>query len=1074
MQELANKQDRPQSYKPASPAVNSTSAPAPGYPSNRILQLQGTVGNRAVQRLMQPHSEEVEAGPLAGEPVSPAYDHVSRVSLLRSAIQPTGVQPGTENGKHAGLAENEIGQPPPDASREQFEHVTHSAVGVRAHVGGPAAQANAATSATTIPQWAAASALQRSCNCPEGTCDCGQDELTRSATGDEAPAVAPPSVFDVLRSSGEPLDSGTRGWFEPRLGMDLGEVRVHHDSHQATSTAREVRASAYTVGRHIVFGAGKYAPGSPAGREVLAHELAHVAQQQDVASPSGPLLVSRPGDTDEVAAHKMADALLAGQSASPGPGSLQHVVRYPDPPAAVSIASPLPAATTVTSPGTSTTRPDGSAIPGGWAGASGPNAAPSRIGTVERVPIEGLPGNQREQPDLPGGKPADSYKTSAAIGRRTTEGAGRAVALVPDSVRTGGPGPVDVLLHLHGLGGGMRRRDGDPTDVGDYDMPQQIQAFLASRPDERLIALLPIGISVQPAWTGPKGHEVLGFHNTSFGDLDLNKFISVCFSRLSGSLPSGATPGRVILSAHSGGGLEISRMIAAKRLPSNVVGVLSFESIHKDLPTWTAFVLSHLHNDLKELERLRTTTSDPASLLQAQRSYLTESGFRFVAMARSSSGYGKRVQALRAAIVDWFGQNASALATATAGQNSVQDLLWANYQAVAASTGSHDEALATAQHNLGRALATLPPSPMAAASVITTTTTLPATTGVQRLARQSAPPMTVNSSEAARLLTDAAVAMGRQDKVAVVTPSQDRTRLRQDDIRAAIAARATNRDLDQAFTDGVAEIVAASDADRPAAVKRRARGIRSILETQFVHDPARSALDLLDPASATRYRRIHWDPADYPGGPAGPNEDAARSMVRAMTAIIPERRPHKGAANVMTSEELTAKAEANIKANWTGIRGQPGQLLLTPAADAFEKMQQAAKLDGVDLSINNSFRSFAVAKAKAAAAANPEAQASFSAHSLGLAVDFNLTAGKQHFAEVTTTPMQNVANMRSSPTHKWMALHGEEFGWYPFGNEPWHWEYNPPGFRDTFRALVFPQASTKPLAPAATPLSGSP
>jgi hypothetical protein len=731
----------------------------------------------------------------------------------------------------------------------------------------------------------------------------------------------------------------------------------------------------------------------------------------------------------------------------------------------------------VASPATSTTRPDGSSIPGGWTtGASGPNAAPSRIGTIERVPIEGLPGNQQQQPDLPGGIPATSYKTSAAIGPRMAEGAGRAIALVPDSVRTGGSGPVDVLLHLHGLGGGMRRRDGDPTDVGDYDMPQQIQAFLESRPDERLIALLPIGISVAPSQTVDKeGNKHWGFHNTSFGALDPDTFITVCFSRLSGSLPSGATPGRVILSAHSGGGLEISRMIAANRLPSNFAGVLSFESIHGDLPTWTAFVLRHLDADLTALQGFQTTTSDPASLLQAQQSYLTGSGFRFVAMARSSSDYGKQVRAVRAAIVDWFGRHASDLATATAGQNSVQDLLWANYQAVAASTGTHEQALATAQHNLGRALATLPSPPMAAASTTTTTTTTPATTGMQRLARQSAPPMTVSSSEAARLLTDAAVAMGRQDNVAAVSPSQDRTRLRQDDIRAAIAARATNRDLDQAFTGGVAEIVAASDADRPATVGRWARGIRFVLETQFVHDPARSALDLLDPASATRYRGIHWDPADFPGGPAGPNEGAAGSMARAMAAIVPERRPNIGATNVMTSAELTATAKANIIANLADVPGQPHQRLLAPAARAFDNMQQlAATFDGVNLRLNNSFRPFALAQANAAAAANPMAVASFSAHSLGLAVDFNLTAEGQHFAEVTTTPMQNVANMRSSPTHKWMVLHGEEFGWYPFGDEPWHWEYNPPGFRDVFRALVFPQASTTPSAPAATPLSGPP
>ena len=36
--------------------------------------------------------------------------------------------------------------------------------------------------------------------------------------------------------------------------------------------------------------------------------------------------------------------------------------------------------------------------------------------------------------------------------------------------------------------------------------------------------------------------------------------------------------------------------------------------------------------------------------------------------------------------------------------------------------------------------------------------------------------------------------------------------------------------------------------------------------------------------------------------------------------------------------------------------------------------------------------------------------------------------------------------------HKWLLLRGEGFGWYPYQNEPWHWEYNPPGFREIFWA----------------------
>lgn len=65
---------------------------------------------------------------------------------------------------------------------------------------------------------------------------------------------------------------------ESRFGHDFGSVRVHTDS-RASASARAVGASAYTVGRDVVFGAGRYAPRTETGRGLLAHELAHVVQQ---------------------------------------------------------------------------------------------------------------------------------------------------------------------------------------------------------------------------------------------------------------------------------------------------------------------------------------------------------------------------------------------------------------------------------------------------------------------------------------------------------------------------------------------------------------------------------------------------------------------------------------------------------------------------------------------------------------------------------------------------------------------------------------------------------------------------
>ncbi|RFM26950.1 eCIS core domain-containing protein [Deminuibacter soli] len=101
----------------------------------------------------------------------------------------------------------------------------------------------------------------------------------RSIPGNMPPAqFAPPVVHAALQTRGNPLDAGTRALMEPRFGYDFGQVQVHTDT-LAANSAKAVRAQAYTVGSHVVFGAGKYRPGSSEGNALLAHELAHVTQQ---------------------------------------------------------------------------------------------------------------------------------------------------------------------------------------------------------------------------------------------------------------------------------------------------------------------------------------------------------------------------------------------------------------------------------------------------------------------------------------------------------------------------------------------------------------------------------------------------------------------------------------------------------------------------------------------------------------------------------------------------------------------------------------------------------------------------
>ena len=122
----------------------------------------------------------------------------------------------------------------------------------------------------------------------------------------------PAIVREVLRSPGQPLATPSRVLMESRFGRDFSGVRVHTDT-RASASARAVRALAYTVGTDIVLGAGSHAPPGEGGRGLLAHELAHVAQQgaSSRQAPTRDLRIA-PADDRWEAEAKQASGALAG------------------------------------------------------------------------------------------------------------------------------------------------------------------------------------------------------------------------------------------------------------------------------------------------------------------------------------------------------------------------------------------------------------------------------------------------------------------------------------------------------------------------------------------------------------------------------------------------------------------------------------------------------------------------------------------------------------------------------------------------------------------------------------------
>ena len=139
---------------------------------------------------------------------------------------------------------------------------------------------------------------------------------------------APPVVGEVLRSTGQALNDDTRVGMEQRLGSNFSQVRVHTDA-RAAQSARAVDALAYTVGRDVVFGEGRYAPHSASGQRLLAHELAHVVQQRGaVPHSAADLHIGAAHDAHEAAADRSAQAALPGGVAtSPMPATAGAVLQ---------------------------------------------------------------------------------------------------------------------------------------------------------------------------------------------------------------------------------------------------------------------------------------------------------------------------------------------------------------------------------------------------------------------------------------------------------------------------------------------------------------------------------------------------------------------------------------------------------------------------------------------------------------------------------------------------------------------------------------------------------------------------
>jgi len=207
--------------------------------------LQRIIGNRAMTQMSETHAKDRDVGLKSATSSNFGLDF-SRIPIHPPA--PGGIQPK--------LAINKPG----DEYEQEADRIADRVTATPAH-----------TNVSNVPP-----RIQR---------------LTGQTVG---PAdAAPASVGHALASSGNALEPALREDMEQRFGHDFSRVRVHWGA-DAEQSAWDVNATAYTLGHEIVFGAGQFAPGTPDGRRLIAHELTHVVQQTGWDGITSPLLQRQP------------------------------------------------------------------------------------------------------------------------------------------------------------------------------------------------------------------------------------------------------------------------------------------------------------------------------------------------------------------------------------------------------------------------------------------------------------------------------------------------------------------------------------------------------------------------------------------------------------------------------------------------------------------------------------------------------------------------------------------------------------------------------------------------------------
>ncbi len=279
----------------------------------------------------------------------------------------------------------------------------------------------------------------------------------------------------------------------------------------------------------------------------------------------------------------------------------------------------------------------GTAGQAGWTDAAltGINFGERMVGHVRRIPLDGLP-----------------------------TGASRAIVVLPASV-TGGPGPVDVLLHFHGHNTGYQ----SGRDITIDKVEAQLEAS-----GRRMIAVLPQGTA-----------------KANFGAFATDAYLKAVFAKLTTlGLWTPAPPrGSVVLAGHSGGGREVSDLLSTGSMgPLQEVALFDGVNGPDELAAVETWVTARLDEALARLKPVKgKQASEDAILRSLVRFRAYHSGSPRAAPSRRKLDYAGLHATLRATIERWLADH-----TADLSPNAATGLR-EHFQVIATGQTDHDRML---------------------------------------------------------------------------------------------------------------------------------------------------------------------------------------------------------------------------------------------------------------------------------------------------------------------------------------------------------------------------------------------